>query len=311
MSNWFLIALIAPILWSVINHIDKYILSKYQDGRGVGALLIFSSLSSILVLPFIAIIYRSQIFNISFADSIVLFIVGFLSAIGFFFYLKAMDTEEASVVIPLFQFDAILGYFLSYFILNESLNLQQVLASVLILTGIVLLSLEIDIENKIKLKKRILLLVITSSFMFALGGVLFKKLAIEDSFWVSIFWQYVGLTIFGGLVLIFYKKFRDSFLEMVFVPNIKFKLLSLNIFSEVLYMLGAIANNFAILLAPIALVFVVNSYQPLFVFIAGVLFTIFLPQFAVEKISKKHFLHKLISIIIILIGSYLLYLSSN
>lgn len=309
MSNWFLIALIAPILWSVINHIDKYILSKYQKGRGVGALLIFSSLSSIIVLPFLAIFYGSEIFDISFIDFSILFSVGLLSASAFYFYLRAMDTEEASIVIPLFQFDAIFGYFLSYFILKESLNLNQILASVLILVGIVLMSIEIDLDNKFRLKKKVLLLVGISSFMFALSGVLFKKLALVDSFWVSIFWQYVGLTVFGFLILIFYKKFREDFVLMV--ANPKVKILSLNILSEVLYILGALANNFALLIAPVALVFVVNSYQPLFVFIAGVLFTIFLPEFASEKISKKHFLHKLISIIIILIGSYLLYSSSS
>ncbi|MEK7564589.1 MAG: EamA family transporter [Patescibacteria group bacterium] len=309
MQNWFLIALIAPILWSFINHIDKYILSKHEEGRGVGALLIFSSLSSIIVLPILAIFYGTLIFDISFIDFSILFTVGLLSASAFYFYLRAMDTEEASIVIPLFQFDAIFGYFLSYFILSESLHLNQILSSIFILVGIISLSIEIDIDNKFKLKKKVLLLVATSSLMFALSGVLFKKLAIVDSFWVSIFWQYVGLTIFGIFILIFHKKFRDDFMLMITAPKIK--ILSLNIVSEILYIIGALANNFALLIAPVALVFVVNSYQPLFVFIAGVLFTIFLPKFASEKISKKHFLHKLISIIIILIGSYLLYSSSS
>jgi len=309
MSNWFLIALIAPILWSVINHIDKFILAKYQDGRGVGALLIFSSLSSIIVLPFLAFFYHSQIFGVSFIDFLVLLMVGFLSAAAFYFYLKAMDIEEASVVIPLFQFDPVFGYILSFFILKESLNLNQILASVLILVGIILLSIEIDIDNKFKLKKKVLMLVSVASFLFALSGVLFKRLALTDSFWISIFWQYVGLTVFGILVLIFYKRFRQDFIDMFASP--KLKILSLNIVSEVLYIVGALANNFALLIAPVALVFVVNSYQSLFVFIAGVLFTIFFPKFVLEKISHKHFLHKLISIIIILIGSYLLYSSSS
>lgn len=309
MSNWFLVALIAPILWSIVNHIDKYILSRYQEGRGIGAILTFSSVSSVVVLPFIAFFHHSQIFNISLVDSTTLLIIGFLGALAFYFYLKALDTEEASVVIPLFQFDPVFAYILSYFILQESLNLNQILSSVLILVGIVLLSIEIDIENKLKLKKKALILVAISSFLFALSGVLFKKLALVDSFWVSIFWQYAGLTVFGILILIFYKKFRQDFILMVTTP--KLKILSLNIVSETLYIIGGLANNFAILIAPVALVFVVNSYQSLFVFFFAVLFTAFLPTFVSEKISRKHFFHKLISIIIILIGSYLLYSSSS
>lgn len=309
MSNWFLIALVAPILWSVINHIDKYILSRHQNGRGVGALLLFSSLSSIIVLPFIAIFYRFRIFDILFLDFLILFTVGFLSAIGFYFYLKAMDAEEASIVIPLFQFDPIFAYIIGYFILGESLNISQILASVLILVGIILLSTEIDLENKLKLKKKILLLIATSSFLFAMSGVLFKKLSLEDDFWISIFWQYVGLTVFGIFTLIFHKKFRQDLITMLAMPKIK--ILSLNIVSEILYIIGALANNFAFLIAPVALVFIVNSYQPLFVLTTGVLFTVFLPTFVREKISRKHFFHKLVSIIIILIGSYLLYSSSS
>ncbi len=309
MSNWFLIALIPPILWGIVNHIDKYILSKYQEGRGIGAILIFSSLSSVVVLPVLAFFFGSEIFNISLVDFFILLIVGFLSAAGFYYYLKAMDIEEASVVIPLFQFDPIFGFILGFFILNELPNLDQVLSSVLILTGILLLSLEIDFENKLKFKKEALFLVAVSSFLFALNGVLFKKLALADSFWISIFWQYTGLTVFGVVVLIFCRKFRQDFITMVTAP--KLRILSLNVTSETLYIIGGLANNFAILLAPVALVFVVNSYQALFVFIFAVLFTIFFPKFISEKISKKHFFHKLVSIVIITIGSYLLYLASN
>lgn len=309
MSNWFLIALIAPLLWSFVNHIDKFILSKHQEGRGVGAILIFSSLFSVVILPIIGFLYHSEIFKISFADFVVLFFVGFLSASAFYFYLRAMDIEEASVVVPLFQFDPVFGYVLSYLILGESLRLSQILSSVLILVGIILLSLEIDSENNLKIKKHVLMWVAASSFLFALSGVLFKKLALVDSFWVSIFWQYLGLTAFGIFTLLFSKKFRDDFITMVKKPRAL--IISLNVLSEVFYMAGGIANNFALLIAPVALVFVVNSYQALFVFIVGVLFTLFLPSFTSEKITRKHFFHKLISIIIILIGSYLLYSSSS
>lgn len=309
MANWFLIALIAPILWSIVNHIDKNILSRYQEGRGVGAILIFSSLFSVVILPFIAYFYHSQIFGISFNNFFWLLIVGFFSALAFYFYLKAMDVEEASVVIPIFQLDPIFGYVLGYLILGELLSLSQILASLLILLGILILSVEIDIENRFKFKKRALLLVAASSFFFALNGVIFKELALKDSFWVSIFWQYVGLTVFGILVLIFSKKFRENFIAMVAAPRLK--VISLNIISEILYIIGGVANNFALIIAPVALVFVVNGYQSLFVFIFAVFLTIFLPQFASEKISTKHFFHKLVSIIIILIGSYFLYSASH
>jgi uncharacterized membrane protein len=309
MSNWFLIALIAPLLWSIVNHIDKYMLSKYLKDRGVGALLIFSALASVITLPFILYFYHVEIFSVSTQDLWLLILVGFLSVGAFFFYLKGMDEEEASIVIPLFQLVPVFGYFLSYAILGESLNTSQILSSLLIIFGIIVLAIEIDIDNKVTLRGRVLGLVTISSFFFALHDTLFKKVAITESFWPSVFWQYVSLTVFGVLILIFVKSYRNDFLSML--KNSGTRVLSLNVLSEVLYIIGNMANNFATLLAPVALVLVVSSYQPLFVFIGGIILTIFLPHIAMEKISTKHLFHKIVSILIIFIGSYLLYSASN
>jgi hypothetical protein len=49
--SWFLIALIGPILWAIVNHIDKFLLSDKFEGSNVGALMIFSTLQCGLLLP--------------------------------------------------------------------------------------------------------------------------------------------------------------------------------------------------------------------------------------------------------------------
>ena len=309
MSNWFLIALLAPLLWSVVNHIDKYMLGKCLQKRGVGALLIFSALSSVIILPFIGYVYRSEIFTIGGNDLFTLLCVGFLSAGGLYFYLKGMELEEASIVVPLFQIVPVFGYILGYLILGESLSAAQILSSLLIMSGIIILTLEIDADNKLTLKMEVLSIVAISSFLFALYDTLFKKVALVGGFWVSVFWQYVSLVIFGILIFICIKKFRHDFLSMW--SGMGGRIFSLNAGSELLYIAGSLANNFATLLAPVALVLVVSSYQPLFVFIGGVLLTVFLPHISREKVSPRHLLHKLTSIVIILFGSYLLYSSSS
>jgi hypothetical protein len=56
--EWFYIALAAPALWSAVNYIDKYLVEKYFKGGGIGALLIFSSLVGIIVIPFIPLFER-------------------------------------------------------------------------------------------------------------------------------------------------------------------------------------------------------------------------------------------------------------
>ena len=308
MNNWFLIALVAPLLWSVVSHIDKFMLSKYLKERGVGALLVFSALSSAILLPFVGFIYRKEIFSVSAVDFILLIFIGFLSAGAFYLYLAGMEEEEASIVVPLLQLVPVFGYVLGYLLLGESLSAIQLFASLIIILGIAILAIEIDADSGFGFKKRVLLLITGASFLFALHDTLFKKVALTEHFWVSVFWQYVSLTLAGVLVFLVVPRFRRDFISLF--KGMRGRIFSLNIMSEVLYIAGNLTNNFAMLLAPVALVLVVSSYQPLFVFVGGILITMFLPHIGVEKITFKHMMHKLASISIILAGSYLLYSSS-
>lgn len=307
--NWFFLSLVAPVLWALVNHIDKYMLFRYFRDRGVESLLAFSCLSSVLVLPFVAFFYYDQIFHLPFFDYFILILLGFFSSIAFYFYLKAVDTEEVSIVVPLFQMLPVITYVLSYFVLGESLTIAQIFYSLIIITGALILSIEIDIDKSFIFKKRVILLVIASSFFYALNDVFFKKIALVEEFWVAVFWQYAGLFLFGIGLIVFSKRFRRAFKEMLQGLNVKFA--SINVLSEVLFMLGGLAISYAFLLAPIVLVLVIGTYQPLFVFIFGILLTKLFPKYVLERVSKGHMFHRLISIGIIIIGSYLLYTASN
>ena len=68
--TWFLIALIGPILWAGVNHVDKYLLSDKFKGSNVGALMLFSTLTCFIVLPIFYLI-NSDIFNPSFFEIII------------------------------------------------------------------------------------------------------------------------------------------------------------------------------------------------------------------------------------------------
>ncbi len=307
MTHWFFIALVGPVLWALVNHIDKYMLHKYFRSSGVYTLMIFSCISSVLVMP-VAFFVNKNIFLVDIYNILFLFLLGLLSAVAFFYYLKAVELEEISIVIPLFQLLPVFSYFLAYFILGESLSIPQVLSAFIIMLGAFMLSLEIDIDHSIIFKKRALALVALSSICFAFNDVLFKKIALQESFWASVFWQYAGLFVFGIFVIIFSKKGRKSFYEIIHHKD--YKIFSLNILSEILYMTGNLASAFATLLAPVVLVLIVGSYQPLFVFIGAVIMTMLLPKIVTERVSKGHVIHRILCIIIIAIGSYFLYTSS-
>ncbi len=305
MSNWFLIALIAPVLWSINTHTDKYFLSKYFKGEGTGAVFLFSALFSIIVAGIAFFFTDHKIFALTAEHLVVLLIVGVTSGLGFYSYLKALNQEEASVVVPFLQLIPVFGYFFGSILLGETLTKNQLLASLLIIIGLVVISLEFEVDSKVKISRKFIPTIVLSALFFSLHDVLFKLVAIKEDFILSIFWQYAGLAVVGILIFIVVPKYRKQFFQLFRVNHKAF--IGLNIASEIVYIVGNITNNFATLLAPVALVLVVSSYQPLFVFIGGIILTTFFPKIATERMSGRHLLQKALSLIIVFIGSYMLY----
>ncbi|OHA15315.1 MAG: hypothetical protein A3G52_00970 [Candidatus Taylorbacteria bacterium RIFCSPLOWO2_12_FULL_43_20] len=299
--NWFFIALGAPFLWAIVNHADKYLLSKYFKGKNVGALLIFSTLVAILVLPTLYFINPS-VLQVSPRNITILIIAGIISSTAVAFYLYALKEDETSVVIPLFQIIPIFSFILAFIILGETLTVRQIIGSILIICGSIFIAM--DIGKKFALKGRVLGLMVGSSFLFALYETIFKFVAVDEGFIVSSFWEYTGLFIVGVFFFTFVKNYRRQFIGLIKLRPIF--MLSYNTASEILTVAGNLLTNFAILLAPVTLVLSVANLQPMFVFILGILITLFLPKIAREKISRTVIFQKIISLVIIICGSYFL-----
>jgi len=300
--NWFIIALAAPVLWAVTNHIDKYLINKYFRNGGVGSLIIFSSLIGIFVLPFILIIHPA-VFAIKPILALLIIANGSLYVLGLLPYLYALAEDEASIVVPLFQTIPVFSYLLAFFVLGERLTSIQIIASLLIILGAITLSLDLN-QKKIKFKKKVFWLMFLASFLIALNGLIFKYVAIQENFWTTSFWEYIGFAVLSIVLLLFVRSYRDQFLLVV--KNNKRAVLGWNTANEVLNIIAKIIMNFATLLAPLALVWVVNGFQPFFVLFFGIIIALFFPHFSKENLLKKHLAQKIVAILIIFIGVYLL-----
>jgi drug/metabolite transporter (DMT)-like permease len=301
--SWFFIALIGPMLYACTNFIDKVLLEKYFKKGGVGTLLLFSSLASAVVLPFLFLIDRS-VFDLDLIRIVTLSIVGILNAMVLWFYFIALKDEEASIVVVFYQLVPVYGAILGYFILGEVLSQMQIISMAIIILGTTAISFEIDSENKFRLRRKTILPMVAAGFCWALGSVLFKSVAIEENLVRSLFWEHLMLTLVGVILFTFVRTYRDSFIKAI-RDNSK-AILSLNFLNEGLYISGNIVVAFAYMLAPIGLVLLTESFQPIFVFAIGIILTIFFPKITTEKIHAKHVWQKIIAIIITGIGTYLL-----
>jgi drug/metabolite transporter (DMT)-like permease len=297
--NWFFIALVGPFLYAICNHTDKYLISKYIHENKVGALIIFSALFGIFVLPIIFFI-NPLVLGVSLGQGVILVIIGILVVLSILCYLYALQIDEATFVVPFYQIIPIFGFVLAYFILGETLTKTQILASLAILVGALILSFDIQ-DQKIHFKKKVVLLMTLASFLYAVSDVLFKFVAIERGFWVSTFWTLVGKVFIGIIFIIFISSYRHEFFTLL--KNAKGRILGLNSMNETLTIVADMTTQYAILLAPVALVLMVNGFQPLFVFIIGLGLTLFFPHISEEKIQKKHLIQKIAAVLIMLAGS--------
>jgi drug/metabolite transporter (DMT)-like permease len=301
--TWFLIALIGPILYALTNFIDKLLLEKYFKNGGVGTLVLISSLISIFVLPFIFLV-DNTVFSVGYVQILTLAVVGILNVVVIWCYLLALRDEEASIVVVFYQLVPVFGSILGYFILGEILSQMQLIAMAVIILGTTIISFEIDSENKFKLRRRTVPLMLIAASAWAVESVLFKFVALEENLWRSLFWEHLMMTIVGLIIFIFIRSYRDNFLSAI--RDNSRKILSLNILNEGLYIIGNVVVAFAYLLAPIGLVLLTESFQPIFVFALGIFFTFFFPKVATEKIYARHILQKVIAICITGLGTYLL-----
>lgn len=298
---WLILALVAPFLWSLLNHTDKYLISKYSHETGVAGLAIFSSLFAVFALPVIFFFDRS-VFGVSFHDGFFLTISGTVYVMAVFFYLHALKRDDASHVMPFCLLMPVFAYILGIIFLGEHIELIKVIGAIITLAGGLILSLEFD--EGVRVKTITVLLMVASSICLAGGDVIFKAFTADTPFWQSVFWNQLGFVVFG-LILLSIRRYRSDF-RKVLKMNSK-QLVALNVGGEIIQTVATIINYYAVLLAPVALVLLVNyTFQPLFVFIEGILITRFFPKIAQEHITRKHVIQKVVSMVIMSIGVYLI-----
>lgn len=298
--NWFLIALVGPVLYAIANHTDKYLISRYLKGGAVGSMVIFSALFNLIAVPIIFLVHP-DVLSIGLTSALILTLNGTLIVVNVLCYFYALHKDEASYVVPFYQTIPVFGFFFGYFLLGETISLTQGWGALAVILGALVLSFEF--EERIRFKRDVVLLMLTASVLYALNGVIFKLVALDGGFWPSLFWAQVGQVLAGLLMLFFVGSYRKQFLAML--RENKLPVLSLNALSETMFVVAEGAMAFAVLLAPLVLVQLVNSFQPLFVFVIGIFLATFFPNISDESIARHHLLQKSVGVFLVVIGSYL------
>jgi len=142
-------------------------------------------------------------------------------------------------------------------------------------------------------------LMLCAGFILSLSTLIFKAFAVKDEFWATTFWMFAGEALYGVAILCI-GHYRRQFFDLVRLNG--GALIAINASNELINLGGGLANRYALIFAPMAMVQVVGSTTTLFVFLIGVILTLVAPGISRENLSAREFVQKGIAALLVAIG---------
>lgn len=295
--SWLVFALCGPVLWAISTHLDKYLVERYFKDADVVVLLLFTALTGLVLMPIIAAMVPN-VFQRDTAAIGLMTLSGLLYMGALAFYLRALQGHEASVVAPFFQSSPLFGYALAYLVLGETLSATQFAGGALIVFGVLFVSIGSGPRRE-RFRWKLAALMLACGFVMSLSTLIFKAFAVEDEFWATAFWMFAGEALFGfGFLCI--GRYRRQFLELLHSNG--GALIAINASNELINLGGGLANRYALVFAPLAIVQAIGSTTTLFVFAFGVLLTLVAPNVSRENLSAREFAQKGIAAVLVAAG---------
>jgi len=312
--NWLLIAISAYLILAIVFLVDKYLLVGPIPNPKVYTFYIGTLGILVLILaPFVGF-YIPELSQI-----ILSLLAGALFIYGIFWLNYALRLFEASRVIPMIGGILPIFSFLLIYIFSggkEIFTIWEFLAFILLIFGGILIvypsaerggeeQMFFDYE-KAKISLKSLRISATAAFFLALSFVLAKYVYMAQPFWSGYIWIRIG-----GFLMVMSFLFAREVRDELFKVKINFPKKTAAIFLSN-QAAGASANilqNWAIALAPLVCVAVINALQGVqyvFLLMFTVLLSLKFPQILKEKISKDILFQKIIAILLIGAGLTLL-----
>ncbi|HVX99228.1 MAG TPA: DMT family transporter [Pseudorhodoplanes sp.] len=297
--SWLVFAFSGPVLWALSTHFDKYLVERYFKESNVAVLLIFTALTGLVFLP-VVWFFEPRVLALDPSPIALMTASGVIYMSALFLYLRALQHEEASIVVPFAQAAPLFGYVLGYLILGEVLTPRQILGGGLIIGGALLTGLRLGGPARFRVQTAALM--VACALLMSLSSLTFKVFAISDDFWPTTFWMFAGQAVFGA-VLLLVPDYRVGLAQMMRTnPG---ALIAINGVNELINLGGSLGTRYALLLAPLSIVQAVSGTTTIFVFLFGVLISAFLPSLGREDLSPRNLLQKGTSAALVALGVYL------
>jgi len=297
MISFIPIAIVGNILNAGATIVDKILLNKQLPNILSYIFYInILGLLSLFLIPF-GFILNMQALGVA-------VISGIIFVFALFAFFQALKKGEASVVAPIVgvltpSFTFLIGIFF-----GQSLTNTQLLAFIVLLAGSIILTLD-SWMSKIRLNTQIGFMVLAGG-LFALHYILAKESYIQSNFITGLVGGRVGAGVLVASFLLFQRGRSQIFASKIRQNNFANKTSMLLIFGQTMGGLFGLLNNYAISLANPALVNSLFGVQYVVILIVALLLYKKHPQLLNESLGKGVILQKIIGVIVLSFGLYLL-----
>ncbi|HRZ95297.1 MAG TPA: EamA family transporter [Candidatus Moranbacteria bacterium] len=303
--NWLAITFFAYFFLSLEIILDKFLLSSRRVSHPA-LYTFYSAAAGLFALVFIPFGFHA----IGYIEIIYRLIGGIIFICGMLALFSAIAESEASRVTPVVGATVpITTFFLSLIFLGENFAQKEILGLIALIFGGLLISLDFE-QGFIffpGFKKSI-----AAGILLAIAATIFKEFYKHDNFINVYIWTRMG-AFCGALVFFLIPSWRkiivSSLLKFKKPKKENQKSGALYIISRILGGSGSILKEKATSLATasVTLVNALVSIEYVFVFILGIGFSLWMPEFFEEKKDWKTVAQKIFSILIITVGIALIF----
>lgn len=292
--EWYIYALLAPAFWALNNVFIKFLITnKFKSYFP----LIFAVITMDAILAMAVPVFAGVAF--SFPYSFLAILAGLMPLTAFWFYSKALFSEEVSRVATLFQLIPVFVVFLSVVFVGEVLGVQKYIGIALIVSASMLISYR---RTGGKSFSTALKFMLPFGVIIAAYTISDKILLSYLDYWSLFFWNVLG-TFCGALGLLSLPKVRSEIWQTILVVGKKAILTTF--VGEGLYVIGTICSLIALSLVDASLASSLFGLQPFFVFFYTLVLSLFLPRVLNEETGKSILLLKMAAIALMFAGTWL------
>ena len=330
--SWFLYALLASLLLTLINFGDKFVVShRIADARAV---LVYYALINLAIGGVLWLVMGLPVLPLR--QAIGLILAGTPIIWGNFFYLTALKQEEASRVIVLNQLTPLLILVGSVVLLGAQFAGWQIVGFFIILIAAIGISVRpvrgaatrsvggaavvgdgqaalhgevtrwysLARLRRMRLSPALMLAVLAG--LFWSSSALIIDVAVSDyvrdfgTLTISVAYASIGYALGGGLMYLLVPSVRRQFAQVQ--QRLAWRDLLPMLLIEGTFVVRQFVFYQAVLLSEIALVAIVGSTQPLFGLILGAGLTLLVPRFYGEDISRAALVQKAVWVALMVVG---------